>query len=162
MTDEIRTEDETPTPPTIMPDESDGFILAEKAAFYLLALKADDVVIMDLRGLSDVCDFFVLGSGAADVQVKAMARRVRDGLFEAGEKPAGYEGENEGRWILLDFVDVVVHALKHDVREYYQLEHLWSDAGVLTVDQAHLESEGFMERHPDLAPNRATNADEER
>lgn len=146
--------DEAPLAPTIMPDESPGFRLAELAAYHLLSVQAEDVVILDLRRLSDVCDFFVLGSGTADVQVKAMAREVREGLLRAGEKPAGHEGEGDGRWVLLDYVDVVVHALKVDVREYYQLERLWSDAGALVVDRSHLASEGFRQRHPDLAPAR--------
>lgn len=147
-----KTNGEAPLAPTVMPDESPGFLLAERAAYHLLLVQAEDVVVLDLRRLSDVCDFFVLGSGAADVQVKAMAREVRDGLFEAGEKPTGHEGEGDGRWVLLDYVDVVVHALKADVREYYQLERLWSDAGALVVDRAHLASEGFRQRHPELAP----------
>jgi len=165
MNDEIRNDEETPREPevtTLMPDDSEGFRLAERAAYCLLTLKAEDVVILDLRNLSDVCDFFVLGSGAADVQVKAMAKRVRDGLFEVGQKPVGYEGESEGRWILLDFVDVVVHALKPEVREYYQLERLWGDAGVMPVGEDHLDDAGFKERHPDLAPDSADSVDEDR
>jgi len=144
--------DEAPLAPTVMPDESPGFLLAERAAYHLLSVQAEDVVVLDLRRLSDVCDFFVLGSGAADVQVKAMAREVRDGLLEVGEKPSGHEGEDDGRWVLLDYVDVVVHALKADVRDYYQLERLWADAGALVIDRAHLASDGFRQRHPDLAP----------
>ncbi|MEZ4387673.1 MAG: ribosome silencing factor [Candidatus Krumholzibacteriia bacterium] len=153
----------TPTPPPVMPDASEGFLLAERAAYHLAVMKAEDVVVLDLRGLSDVCDFFVLGSGLVDVQVKAMARRVRDGLLAVGQKPVGYEGESDGRWVLLDYVDVVVHALKHDVRDYYQLERLWSDAGVLVVDEDLLASDGFRQRHPDLAPKGGAAAtDEER
>lgn len=143
---------EAPLEPTVMPDDSPGFLLAERAAYHLLNLQAEDVIILDLRRLSDVCDFFVLGTGAADVQVKAMAREVRDGLLEVGVKPAGHEGEDDGRWVLLDYFDVIVHALKAEVREYYQLERLWADATSLTIDQAHLEGAGFRQRHPDLAP----------
>lgn len=136
---------------TVMPDESPGFLLAERAAHHLLAVKGEDVVILDLRGLSDVCDFFVLASGRADVQVKAMARAVRDGLLAVGQKPVGSEGESDGRWALLDFVDVVVHVFRVEVRDYYQLERLWGDAGVLVVTLQHLGSEEFRRRHPDLA-----------
>ncbi|MBD3220368.1 ribosome silencing factor [bacterium] len=151
MTDD-RTNDATPAPRPIMPDESEGFRLAERAAYHLLEMRAEDVIVLDLRTLSDVCDFFVIGSGQADVQVKAMAREVREGLLAAGQKPVGFEGENDGRWILIDYVDVVVHALKPNVREYYQLERLWGDGAVLVVDAQHLASEGFARRHPDLAP----------
>lgn len=142
---------ETTAPVFEVPDDSPGFLLAERACYHLLARKAEDVVILDLRGLSDVCDFFVLGSGQADVQVKAMAAAVRDGLQRVGQKPVGSEGEGPGRWILLDYVDVVVHALKPQVRDYYQLERLWADARTLPVDPDHLRSEGFLRRHPDLA-----------
>jgi ribosome-associated protein len=133
-----------------MPDDSPGFLLAERACYHVLSRKGEDVVILDLRGLSDICDFFVLASGQADVQVRAIAAAVRDGLLEAGQKPVGSEGEGPGRWILLDYVDVVVHALKPEVREYYQLERLWADARTLVVDPDHLRSEDFRRRHPDL------------
>jgi ribosome-associated protein len=135
----------------VMPDASPGFLLAERVAHHLLALKGEDVVILDLRGLSDVCDFFVLASGRADVQVKAMARAVRNGLVAVGQKAVGSEGEADGRWALLDFVDVVVHMFRVEVREYYQLERLWGDAGVLVVTTEHLAGEDFRRRHPDLA-----------
>ncbi len=129
------TAQERKAPPPVMPDESDGFRLAQRAAHALLALKGEDVVILDLRGLSDVCDFFVIASGSADVQVKAMARAVRNSLVEIGQKAVGSEGEADGRWALLDFVDVVVHIFRHEVRQYYQLERLWGDAGVLPVTE---------------------------
>jgi ribosome-associated protein len=145
-------DEKTTEPKPVMPDESPGFLLAERAAWHAIELKGEDVVILDLRGLSDVCDFFVLASGQADVQIKAMARTVRDGLLKVQQRVVGSEGEADGRWILLDFVDVVVHLLKTEVREYYQLERLWADAAALVVDHAHLASEGFRHRHPDLAP----------
>lgn len=139
-------------PATQMPDDSDGFRLAERAAHHLFDLKGEDIVILDLRGLSDFCDFFVLATGRADVQVKALARAVRDGLLQVKQKPVGSEGEAEGRWVLLDFVDVIVHVFRSEVRQYYQLERLWGDAGVLPVDRRHLDSEACRRRHPDLEP----------
>ncbi|MDD5718902.1 MAG: ribosome silencing factor [Candidatus Krumholzibacteria bacterium] len=139
-----------PAPPT-MPDESAGFLLAERAAYHLLTLKGEDVVILDLRRLSDVCDFFVIGCGHADTQVKAMARSVRTGLAGVGQKPAGSEGEADGRWVLLDFVDVVVHVFRPEVRQYYQLERLWGDARFLAVTERHVQSDEWRRRHPDLA-----------
>jgi len=141
-----------PAATPVMPDDSPGFHLAELAAWQALDRTAEDVLVLDLRGLSDVCDFFVLASGQADVQVRAIARAVRDGLARAGQDPVGSEGESDGRWILLDYVDVVVHVLKPEVRDYYQLERLWADARTLVIDPAHLASEGFARRHPDLAP----------
>ena len=149
MTQENDPEISTPEP-TVMPDESPGFRLAERVCYHVLELKGDDVVVLDLRGLSDVCDFFVLASGQADVQVKAIAKAVRNGLTAVDQSPAGSEGEGEGRWILLDYVDVVVHVFKPEVRDYYQLERLWSDAGALVIDLEHLRSADFAARHPDL------------
>ncbi len=134
-----------------LPDDSPGFLLAERIAYHMLERKAEDVLILDLRGLSDVCDFFVLASGAADAQVRAVARSVRDGLAAVGQKPIGSEGETEGRWVLLDYVDVVVHVLKPAVRQYYQLERLWGDARALSVAVDHLRSRDFRRHHPDLA-----------
>jgi len=122
-----------PAPSWTMPDDSEGFRLAERAAQLALDRKGDDVVILDLRGLSDFCDFFVLVTGHADVQVRAIARGITDGLAESGQKPVGTEGEAEGRWVLLDFVDVIVHVFKPDVRDYYQIERLWADAAALPV-----------------------------
>jgi ribosome-associated protein len=135
-----------------LPDDSAGCRLAERIAYHMLALKAEDVVVLDLRGLSDVCDFFVLGSGRADVQVKAIARAVRDGLAADRQKPVGTEGESDGRWVLLDYVDVVVHVLKPAVRQYYQLERLWGDARTLPIDADYLDGRIFRRHHPDLAP----------
>jgi ribosome-associated protein len=117
-----------------LPDDSPGFVLASQACRLALGLKAEDVVILDLRGLSEVCDYFVIASGQADVQVQAIAREILRGLREEGETPVGSEGVDQGRWILLDYVDVVVHIFKPEVRDYYQLERLWSDARVLTIE----------------------------
>ena len=142
----------SPPPPFVMPDASQAFALAELAAYFALEKKADDVVILDLRGLSDVCDFFVVASGQADVQVKAIARAVTDGLRGAGQSPVGVEGTERGRWALVDYFDVVVHVFLPEVRDYYQIEHLWDDAGVLAIPPSYLATEGFRERHPDLTP----------
>jgi ribosome-associated protein len=136
----------------IMPDDSPGFALAERAAYHALEKLAQDVVILDLRGLSDVCDFFVVASGQADVQVIAIARAVTDGLRGAGQSPVGIEGTDSGRWALVDYFDVVIHVFRPEVRDYYQIERLWDDAGVLPVPPSYLATEGFRERHPDLPP----------
>ena len=71
--------------------------------------KAADVVTLDVRGLSDATDFFVIASGTSDTHVRALARRVMDDLADVGQKPHHEEGVSSGRWALLDYVDVVVH-----------------------------------------------------
>ncbi|MBN1212615.1 MAG: ribosome silencing factor [candidate division Zixibacteria bacterium] len=104
--------------------------LARKAGQLALSKKGFDVKILKLKSLSSVCDYFVIASGEADVQVKAIARAVDDGLREVGYKPYHSEGENEGRWILLDYIDVVVHVFYEPTRKYYALEKLWGDAPI--------------------------------
>lgn len=89
---------------------------------------ARDGVVLDLRGLSDATDFFVLVSGDSDVHVRAIARNIQETMAEAGYEASGVEGEGQGRWVLLDYFDLVVHVFLPRVRGYYQLERLWGDA----------------------------------
>lgn len=91
-------------------------------------LKARDLVALDLRGLNDATDWFVIGSGTSDAHVKGIANAVIQRMAEAGWSPHHVEGLNAGRWVLLDFVDVVVHLFHPESRAFYQLERLWSDA----------------------------------
>lgn len=99
-------------------------VLADAA----LERNARDVVILDLRGLSDATDFFVIASGDSDVHTRSIAENVQERLEEVGETPSGVEGEGAGRWILLDYFDIVVHVFLPRVRDFYQLEKLWGDA----------------------------------
>lgn len=89
---------------------------------------AREGVVLDLRGISDATDFFVIASGDSDVHTRAIARNVRERMEEHGYEPGGVEGESQGRWILLDYFNVVVHVFLPRVREFYQLEQLWGDA----------------------------------
>jgi ribosome-associated protein len=99
-----------------------------------LAKKAQDVVVLDLRRISAVADFFVICSGTSEVQVKAIADAVIEGLEERGVQAWHTEGFTARKWILIDFVDVVVHDFHQKAREYYMLENLWSDAKRIRVD----------------------------
>jgi len=136
--------------PHTLPDGSPGFVLAERAGWHLLEKKAEAVIVMDLRGRSDVCDFFVLASGQSHLQVKALAKHVHQELLGFGHRPKGVEGMNEGRWALLDFFDVVVHVFHTEVRHYYKLEKLWGDAPHLNLDPAWYASPDTSGRHPEL------------
>jgi ribosome-associated protein len=129
-----------------MTDVSAAFALAERAAYHMLEKKAEDVLVLDLRNRSDFCDFFVLGTGQADVQVKAIAGAVMAGLDEAGESVHHSEGLAEGRWALLDYVNVLVHVFKPAVREYYQLERLWGDAPQLAITLEYFQDPRVMAR----------------
>ena len=91
--------------------------------------KAQDLVALDLRELGGVADLFLICSGSSDVQVKAIAEAVEEKLTEAGYKPWHVEGRAGRRWVLLDYVELVVHVFHQRTREYYLLERLWGDAG---------------------------------
>jgi ribosome-associated protein len=99
-----------------------------RAAELLLDRKATDVSLLDLRGISTATDFFLIGSGRSDTHVTAIADHLIEELKEDGERPAGVEGLRGGRWVLVDYVDFVVHVFHPAAREFYQLERLWGDA----------------------------------
>lgn len=95
--------------------------------------KAMDGVVLDLRGVSDATDYFVVVSGTSDTHVRAVAEHVLDALRNKGVRPHHVEGLAAGRWVLLDFVDFVVHIFHPALREFYQLERLWGDAPLRSV-----------------------------
>lgn len=99
-----------------------------RAADLTLESKAHGVVILDLREISTATDYFVMASGNSDVQVKAIAEHVVDELKKEGVRPAHVEGLRGGRWVLLDYIDFVVHVFHPQARDFYQLENLWGDA----------------------------------
>jgi len=90
--------------------------------------KAVDIVALDLRNLSDATDYFMIASGTSDTHVRALANKVINALSDVSMRPHHVEGISQGRWVLLDFVDVVVHVFHPTLREFYQLERLWADA----------------------------------
>jgi ribosome-associated protein len=90
--------------------------------------KAQDPVLLELKGLSSFTDYFFLCSGKSDRQVQAIAQAIEEALKKKGIRPLGQEGTLEGKWILLDFEDVVVHIFLEPVRKFYDLEGLWIDA----------------------------------
>jgi ribosome-associated protein len=95
--------------------------------------KALDGVVLDLRKLSDATDFFVVVSGTSDTHVRAIAEHVVEALRDRGVRAHHVEGLAGGRWVLLDFVDLVVHVFHPALREFYQLEGLWGDAPLRPV-----------------------------
>ncbi|MBN2848106.1 MAG: ribosome silencing factor [Coriobacteriia bacterium] len=101
-------------------------VLAAEAA---AEKKAEDIVVLDVVATLVITSYFVVATGRNDRQVRTIADEVEDTLREtAGIKPIGREGEREGRWVLLDFGEVVVHVFQPDEREFYRLEKLWADA----------------------------------
>ncbi len=107
---------------------AEGFEVLDRAAALALERKAQDVVSLDLRGISSATDFFLLATGTSDIQVKAIAEHVMDELREEGVRPSHVEGLEGGRWVLIDYIDLVVHVFHTSTREFYQLEDLWGDA----------------------------------
>ena len=91
-------------------------------------LNAKEMIALDLRGLNDATDWFVIASGTSDAHVRGIANAVLRKLEEAGARAHHVEGLPSGRWVLLDFVDVVVHLFHPEARAFYQLERLWNDA----------------------------------
>jgi ribosome-associated protein len=108
--------------------DEDAHRTAITAARAALEKKAEQVVVLDLRGVSGYTDYLVIGSGSSDRQVESVAEGVEKELKTAGHKLVGSEGQRGGRWVLLDFGDVVVHVFHQEDREHYDLEGLWADA----------------------------------
>ncbi|NOT02755.1 MAG: ribosome silencing factor [Phycisphaerales bacterium] len=90
--------------------------------------KCDDVTVMDLRGRSTVADFFLIAGGTSDRQLRGAAEAIREYARKVGERPYSVTGFEAATWILVDFVDIVVHLFMPDQRRYYDLELLWGDA----------------------------------
>ena len=102
--------------------------LAERAAAFADAKKAEDIVLMDLRDVTNFADYFVLCTATSDVQLRAVADAVRDGLEGLEHKVWNSEGYESRSWILLDDVHIVVHVFLPETRGYYALEKPWGDA----------------------------------
>jgi ribosome-associated protein len=100
-------------------------LLCLKAA---IEKKAQNPVLLELKGMTSLTDYFLLCSGKSDRQVQSIARAIEEALKKEGLRPLGQEGVREGKWILMDYEDVVVHIFLEPVRKFYDLEGLWMDA----------------------------------
>jgi ribosome-associated protein len=108
--------------------------LAQRAAGILLDRKANDVVLLSLKGVSDMTDYFLIASGTSDTHVRALGNSVLEDLKkDTGEAAHHVEGLQAGRWVLLDYVDFVVHVFHPTLRNFYQIERLWADADVIPI-----------------------------
>lgn len=105
-------------------------VLAKKLVKFTLSKKAEDVLLLDLRKVTTMTDFFVICTGVSEVQVRAIADAVVEGCKKGGIEIYQVEGYEAGTWVLVDLIDVVVHIFQPEVRKYYQLERLWGDADV--------------------------------
>jgi ribosome-associated protein len=98
-----------------------------------LEKKARDVIVLNVRQISAFADYFIICSGTSDRQVRAVAAAIQENLKKEGITPLGVEGEPAGRWILLDYDDVIIHVFLESVRTFYDLERLWSEAPQMTI-----------------------------
>jgi len=97
-------------------------------ARFALEKKACDLVVMEVRDLTSIADYFIICSGRSDRQVQSIAQGIEENLSELGLAPLSMEGVNRGHWVLMDFSDIIVHVFYEPVREFYDLEGLWSHA----------------------------------
>jgi len=116
---------------------SPSSVLAQRAAQLCTEYKANDVVLLDLRGVTDMTDFFIVASGTSDTHVRSIGQRVLEDMkHKEGVAAHHVEGLEQGRWVLLDYVDFVVHIFHPTLRNFYQLERLWSDAEAVAVNSS--------------------------
>jgi ribosome-associated protein len=97
--------------------------------------KAKDILILDLKGLTIIADYFVICSGESTTHVRAIAEGVKERLNRAGISPRGIEGLNYSRWVLMDYGDVILHIFEEGTRSFYELEKLWLDAQVIPLSE---------------------------
>ena len=107
-----------------------------------LEKKAKNIILLKVKELSAFTDYFLICSGASDRQVQAIASSIREKMKKDGVLPLGVEGESHGQWVLMDYEDVVIHIFYEPVREYYDIERLWSEAPRMEIDEniAHLKT----------------------
>jgi len=112
-------------------EPSEELRLAIEAA---LERNARSPTLLDLRGLSDVTDFFLIATGDSDTHARAISENILTRTREAGIRPVGVEGLGNGQWVLMDFVGLIVHVFLGPVREFYRLERLWGDAPTFDLE----------------------------
>jgi ribosome-associated protein len=108
--------------------------LALTAARLAAERHCTDIVVLDLTGISPATDYFMIATGTSDRQMRSVADEICQAAREQGQQRFGRAGYDQGRWILLDFFDVVMHIFDAEYRDYYDLELLWGDAERLTID----------------------------
>lgn len=111
-----------------MPDKQREIV--ELSVEFAQSKKAEGIIVMDLRGLTDVTDYFVICDGTSEAQIKAITDAIVEGVESRGYRPWHVEGYEARQWILIDFVDVVIHIFDKETRRFYALERLWGDAEI--------------------------------
>ena len=112
-----------------------GLELAEACRLYAEEKKAEDVIILDVREVSTITDYFVIATGTSEPHVRAIWTEVADSIKQQHRVAVGKpEGVRNNKWVVLDYFDVIVHVMIKDIRDEYDLEGLWNDAGHVTTD----------------------------
>ena len=109
--------------------------LAEKIANLAWEKKGKEITILDLKGLTDISDYFVIVTGESELHLKAITEFIEQELKKQGIRPWHREGQQNLNWILLDYIEVVVHIFKPHIRNFYSLEKLWGDARILRLEE---------------------------
>lgn len=94
----------------------------------------EDIVVLDIKNISPICDYFVIASGASTRQVKSIVDEIEDELSKQNVKLLRREGYDSGNWVLLDYGDIVVHIFSQEDRQFYNLEGIWKDADKIHID----------------------------
>ncbi|MED4585644.1 ribosome silencing factor [Brevibacillus choshinensis] len=97
--------------------------------------KAENLMVLDIKNLSVIADYFMICHGNNERQVQAIVKEIRDQAHKSGTNVRGIEGADEGRWVLVDLGDVVIHVFHREEREFYNLERLWKDAEVVSFSE---------------------------
>ena len=113
-------------------DSKTKSLLSVKAA---VEKKATELVLLEMQGITSYTDYFLICSGKSDRQVQAIAQRIVEVLEEEEVHPLGLEGMSEGKWVLMDYGDVVIHVFLEPVRRFYDLEGLWIDAPRIDIEE---------------------------
>lgn len=121
--------------------------LAKKIAELGWQKKGNDILLLDVQELTDVSDYFVIISGESEPHVKALSDHLEEKLKEGGVRVWHKEGYRHLNWVLLDYIEVVVHIFQEHVREHYGIEKLWGDAHIIQVDENAENRIVFTEHH---------------
>jgi ribosome-associated protein len=113
------------------PAEEEALSLARRIVELASDKKAADIVLLEVRELTTLADYFVICSGQSERQLGAIADGIIEGVREEGQKPIGREGSANAHWLLVDYGSVIVHVMAPPERDFYQLERLWADAPLL-------------------------------
>ena len=120
-------------------NDDDARTFAVRVARLAARMQVGEVVVLDLRGISGIADYFVIGTGTSDRQMHAVLERIEQLAGQTGRRPLGIADARDASWIVADYVDVIVHLFDAEHRSYYDLDRLWGDAPRVAWDEREAE-----------------------